>query len=145
MAAQSLREIETKYDVPATFAVPDPTRFAGDGGRVEVDTVQLSSTYYDTAGMRLLRFRLTLRRREAVGNSSDIGWQLKVPGAGFRTELHWPADESDRPPVELTGLLRPFLDGRGLAPAIRLDVTRDRHRVIDEGGELIAEIAADDV
>jgi CHAD domain-containing protein len=142
---EAFREIETKFDVPSGFALPDLSRFAGPQGRVDVDTVELANTYYDTAAMTLLRFHLTLRRRMASGATSDVGWQLKVPGSGFRTELHWPLDESDQPPDALLSLLEPFLDGRELAAAVRLEVTRTRHRLIADDGQLVAEVAQDDV
>jgi CHAD domain-containing protein len=131
------REIESKYDIAPDFVMPALT---GPEQHVEVDTIQLSSTYYDTADHDLLRYRLTLRRR--LGDA-DTGWQLKVPGPGERTELRWPA--SDAPPAALTTLLRPFARDKPIAATVRLDVTRTRHRVLDAAGELVAEIAQDDV
>ena len=131
------REIESKFDVAPDFVMPV---LAGPDEQVEVDTVQLSSTYYDTGDHDLLRYRLTLRRR--VGDA-DTGWQLKVPGAGERTEVRWPP--SDTPPAALTTLLRPFVRDKPITPMIRLDVTRTRHRILDPGGELVAEVAQDDV
>jgi inorganic triphosphatase YgiF len=142
---QSMREVETKFDIPGDFAVPDLEKITKSDGRVDTDAVALSSTYHDTSTMQLLRFHLTLRKREATGATDDVGWQLKVPGSGFRTELHWPLDDNDAPPAELIALLRPFLGGREVEPAIRLDVTRARHRIISGDGALIAEIAHDDV
>jgi CHAD domain-containing protein len=131
------REIESKYDIAPDFVMPSVT---GPGQRVDVDTVQLASTYYDTGDHDLLRYRLTLRRR--VGDV-DTGWQLKVPGAGERTELRWPA--TDAPPEALRSLLRPFVRDKPIAAAVRLDVTRTRHRICDSSGELVAEVAQDDV
>ena len=131
------REIEGKYDIAPDFVMPS---LAGPDQRVDVDTVQLSSTYYDTDDHDLLRYRLTLRRRTG---DVDTGWQLKVPGAGERTELRWPAAET--PPEALTTLLRPFVRNKPVAAAVRLDVTRTRHRICDSAGALIAEVARDDV
>lgn len=142
---RSMREIETKFDVPSDFEMPDLGRFKQAEGRLEVDTVRLASSYYDTADLRLLRFRLTVRRREAVGNTTDVGWQLKTPGAGFRTEFHWPLDDSGTPPAELLDLLAPFRDGADLIPAVRLDVERERHRLVTDDGTLVAEVASDAV
>ncbi|MEP6599780.1 MAG: CYTH and CHAD domain-containing protein [Actinomycetota bacterium] len=141
--ARASTEIETKFDIAPDFAVPDLVRFAGDGGRVEDDVVELSSTYHDTSDRDLLRFRLTLRRREG---DVDTGWQLKVPGRGERTELHWPlGDAADGLPAEAVELLAPFLRGRPVAPAVRLDVRRQRHRIFDADDQLLAEVAQDDV
>ncbi|HEY7049453.1 MAG TPA: CYTH and CHAD domain-containing protein [Jatrophihabitantaceae bacterium] len=131
------REIESKFDVAPDFAVP---ALAGPDERVEVDTVQLSSTYYDTGDHDLLRYRLTLRRR---AGDVDTGWQLKVPGSGERTELRWPP--SDTAPAALTTLLRPFVRDKPITAMVRLDVARTRHRILDPAGELVAEVAQDDV
>jgi CHAD domain-containing protein len=131
------REIESKYDIAPDFVMP---ALADPGQPVDVDTVHLASTYYDTGDHDLLRYRLTLRRR--VGEV-DTGWQLKVPGAGERTELRWPA--TDAPPEALRTLLRPFVRDKPIAAAVRLDVTRTRHRICDPADELVTEVAQDDV
>ncbi len=142
---ESFKEIETKFDLPGGFEVPDLARFSRKDGRVEIDSVRLVSTYYDTSSLDLLRSRLTVRQRAAAGATTDVGWQLKVPGDGFRTELHWPTDDAHRPPPAMLALLQPFLDGRGLRPAVRLEVTRIRHRLVTGSGELRAELADDEV
>ncbi|HEY3714743.1 MAG TPA: CYTH and CHAD domain-containing protein [Jatrophihabitantaceae bacterium] len=131
------REIETKYDIAPDFAMPS---LAGRERHVDVDTVRLASTYYDTGDHDLLRYRLTLRRR--LGDV-DTGWHLKVPGAGERTELRWPA--TDEPPEALAALLRPFVRDKPITAVVRLDMTRTRHRICDPAGELLAEVAQDDV
>jgi CHAD domain-containing protein len=137
----TLREIETKFDIPPDYKVPGLSRFAGKGGRIDVDTVQIMSTYYDTPAMDLLGYRITVRRRSGT---ADTGWQVKVPGTGFRTELHW-SSRGYAIPKAITALLTPFVGTGRIAPAIRLEVRRVRHRVYREDGELIAEIAQDDV
>jgi inorganic triphosphatase YgiF len=140
---QIYREVETKFDVPPDFEVPDLLAFAGDGGREEVDVVQLASTYLDTSAHDLLRFRLTLRRR--IGDA-DQGWQLKVPGDGARTELHWPeADSVEDLPDEARALLTPFLGSDVVRPVARLEVSRTRHRLYSADDRLLAEVAHDDV
>ena len=135
------REIESKFDVAPDYELPSFDGFHGPDGRVEVDEVFLSSTYYDTGDLDLLRYRLTLRRREG---DADTGWHLKVPGNGFRTEVRWPLEGAE-PPAELAGLLRPFVGGSTPSEIVRLDVTRTRHRILDADGALIAEVARDDV
>jgi CHAD domain-containing protein len=42
-------------------------------------------------------------------------------------------------------LLGPFLRGHPLHPAVTVDTTRTRHRLVAEDGSMLAEIAADDV
>lgn len=138
---ESAREVETKFDIAPDFALPALDHL---GHQINVDTVALRSTYWDTQAGDLLRYRLTLRRR--LGGA-DSGWQLKIPGSGFRTELHWPPADgaADQPPAAMTELLTPFLRGSAPAPAVRLEVTRTRHRIVDAAGELLIEIAEDDV
>ncbi|HKF31076.1 MAG TPA: CYTH and CHAD domain-containing protein [Jatrophihabitantaceae bacterium] len=131
------REVETKYDVAPDFAVPTLSR---PGREDTIDTVQLTSTYHDTSELDLLRYRLALRRREG---DVDTGWQLKVPARRGRTELRWPPSEGL--PDELAAQLRPFIRDRTLAEAVRLSVTRVRHRLCDGAGALLAEVALDDV
>lgn len=133
----SAREIERKYDVAPDFALPELSAFAD---HVDGDLVQLSSSYYDTAKRDLLRYRLALRQR---AGDTDTGWQLKLPDHGERTELRWPT--ADTPPDELLRLLRPFLGDQPLAPSVRLDVARRRRRLMAGSGELLAEVALDDV
>jgi CHAD domain-containing protein len=139
--AEVAREIETKFDVAPDFSMPDLAGLAGKRGRVDVDVVALASSYFDTEDNTLLRLRVTLRRR--LGDA-DTGWHLKVPAAEGRTELRWPADR-DEPPTEMLDLLRPFLRGAPLRPSVTLDVTRTRHRLIDQDDNLLAEVAHDDV
>jgi CHAD domain-containing protein len=137
----SYREVETKYDIPPDYRVPQLDRFTKPGGRIDVDTVSLMSTYYDTAAMDLAGSHITVRRRSGT---VDTGWQMKLPGDGFRTELHWPS-RGYAVPKGIAALLEPFLGAIRVAPAIRLEVRRVRHRLFDAAGQLIAEIALDDV
>ena len=121
--ADTHREIETKFDVAPDFALGDPAEFARPGACVTSRTVNLDSTYYDTAEQGLLRSGLTLRRRTG---EADTGWHLKVPGAGFRTELHWPLAGNDQPPDELRSLIWPFAGAADLLPTVTLRTTQDR-------------------
>src|SRR6476659_1774517 len=139
--AEVAPEIETKFDVAPDFSVPPLDALAGKHGHVDVDVVHRASTYYDTEARDLLRQRLALRRR--LGDA-DTGWQLKVPASEGRTELRWPP-EGDEPPIEMLDLLGPFLRGHRLHPAVTVDTTRTRHRLVAEDGSMLAEIAADDV
>jgi CHAD domain-containing protein len=141
--AEVQREVEAKFDIPPDFSMPDLTAFGGPDGTVDIDVVRLASTYLDTGARDLQRFRMTLRRR--VGDA-DVGWQLKVPGTGERTELRWPATSgTDDIPREIYRLLRPFVGDEPIRPIVRLDVSRTRHRVSDAQATLLAEIAQDDV
>ncbi|MEA2207326.1 MAG: hypothetical protein QOE77_4102 [Blastocatellia bacterium] len=140
--ADTHREIETKFDVAPDFALGDPADFAQPGTVVETRVVNLASTYHDTAGQHLLRSALTLRRRSG---DDDTGWHLKVPGAGFRTELHWPLAGNDQPPDELRHLIAAFTGGAELLPTVTLRTVRTRHRITAPDGRLVLELADDEV
>ncbi len=140
--AESQREIETKYDVAPDFVLGDPAALAGPDASVDTRTVELTSAYYDTAEQNLRRSYLTLRRRTG---DTDTGWHLKVPGAGFRTELHWPLAGNDAPPNELLGLIRPFTGDAPLQQTVTLHTTRTAHRISAPDGRLIFEVADDEV
>ncbi|MBV9823355.1 MAG: CHAD domain-containing protein, partial [Actinobacteria bacterium] len=140
--ADTHREIETKFDVAPDFTLGDPAGLAPVGARVDSSTVHLASTYHDTDGQHLLHSNLTLRRRSG---DDDTGWHLKVPGAGFRTELHWPLDGNDRAPEELRDLIGPFTAGADLRPTVTLRTVRTRHRIVDADGDLVFELADDEV
>ena len=83
-------------------------RSIGRSVRVDRDDVGLTSTYYDTPSLGLLRQRVTLRRREG---DADTGWHLKVPAGDARTELRLPLSAGAHVPERLVEL-----------------VTRDRRR-----------------
>ena len=71
----------------------------GIAGAQEPKSYQLDATYYDTAGLDLLRSKMTLRRRTG---GPDAGWHLKLPAVqGARTEVGLPlsaGDPGDVPP-----------------------------------------------
>ncbi|MEO7261944.1 MAG: CYTH and CHAD domain-containing protein [Jatrophihabitantaceae bacterium] len=140
--ADTHREIETKFDVAPDFLLGDLAEFAGPGDSVQTCTVNLSSAYFDTAEQNLLRSRLTLRRRTG---DSDTGWHLKVPGAGFRTELHWPLAGNDEAPQELRELIWPFAGTAELLPTVTLRTTRTSHQITAPDGRLVFELADDEV
>lgn len=140
--ADTHREIETKFDVAPDFTLGDLAEFAGSSASVQSSTVKLSSSYYDTAEHSLLRSGLTLRRRTG---DADNGWHLKVPGAGFRTELRWPLPGHDEPPEELRNLIWPFAGHDELLPTVTLNTTRTSHRVTAPDGRLVFELADDEV
>src|SRR5437762_919947 len=120
---QQIMEREAKWDVDERFVVPDLDRIV-DGAAVSHDTVDLISTYFDTADCDLRACGILLRRR---GGDDDLGWQVKLPAKDGRIELHWPL--SDRPPTELTNLLTGVTSGRPLAELATIRTTRERHRI----------------
>jgi CHAD domain-containing protein len=133
-------EREVKWDVDAQFHLPDLDNVVA-GGRVEHDTVDLTSEYYDTADRDLQAHGILLRRRHG---DDDTGWQLKIPATDGRTELRWPL--SDALPGSLTELLTGISLGKDLALVAKIHTVRDRYRICDaKARELCAEVADDSV
>ncbi|MET0692452.1 MAG: CYTH and CHAD domain-containing protein [Propionibacteriaceae bacterium] len=135
------REREDKFDVDLGFVVPELTDLLPEGGRIETATHALDNTYYDTAGGDLARLRLTLRRR--VGGP-DAGWHLKMPAGLARTEVH-SKSRGRTVPKGLTGPLTGVSRGQELVPVASLRTTRDVLRLLTADGELLAEVADDQV
>src|SRR5690349_4469101 len=67
-----------------------------------------SSTYYDTRDRRLLRARITLRRR--VENGLGV-WQLKLPHEGARLEVE-DVGGPTAPPSSIAAVLSGVLRGQ---------------------------------
>lgn len=137
-------EIEQKFDVAASFAVPDLTGVPAVGSVADPVEQHLEAVYFDTPDLRLARARITLRRR--VGGS-DAGWHLKLPGAGgARRELHAPLDQAgDDPPEALTGTVTGILRGVPPAPVVDLRTRRLVTALQDGEGRVLAEVADDSV
>ena len=135
-----IMEREAKWDVDERFVVPDLDRIV-DGATVSHDTVDLISTYFDTADRDLRACGILVRRRDG---DDDLGWQVKLPVKDGRIELHWPL--SDRPPTELTNLLIGVTSGRPLAELATIRTTRERYRIsAPERKALLAELVDDHV
>ena len=94
-------EIERKFDVDEAFTLPAlaGTGIAAVDAPVEHD---LEAVYHDTADLRLLRARATLRRRTG---GADSGWHLKLPAGTARRELHAPLGRAVKNPPR--GFLAP--------------------------------------
>ena len=77
-------EREDKFEVDADWVMPQVTRLAPKGGRIDEEVRRLQSIYFDTPGEGLRLFGVTLRR--CIGGSG-MGWQLKVPSDNAPIEL----------------------------------------------------------
>ena len=100
-ASETVRETERKYESaepPGAELIAELAAAAGGAAPAAPTRIDLSATYYDTEDLRLLRSRITLRRR--VGGH-DAGWHLKLPaGADSRDEVRQPlgrASQAARP------------------------------------------------
>jgi len=139
------RETERKYQADsAALALPPLDDLPQVGSVSGPETETLDAEYYDTSDLRLIRSRLTLRRRRG---GADEGWTLKLPVDGdSRDELWLPLGEHDSAvPTELAGLVRAFTRGEPLQPVAHITTVRRRIVLRDEAGASLAEVVADDV
>lgn len=142
--AVNVKETEITYDAPAGAALPRLDDLPHVAGTFRPDEEQLEAEYYDTDDLRLIRAGITLRRRRG---GHDAGWHLKLPlGAATRCELQLPLGRTGRRvPAELARLVRVHTRGEALRPVVRMTTTRQRLTLLDQAGESLAEVAADDV
>jgi len=142
--AVNVNETETKYDAPAGAGLPHLDRLPQVAAVSGPEQQRLEADYHDTDDLRLLRAGITLRQRSG---GDDPGWHLKLPlGHGTRREIRRPLD-GDVPgvPAELARLVRVHTRGAPLRPVARVTTTRQRLILLDDAGESLAEVAADDV
>ncbi|MFE0190887.1 CHAD domain-containing protein [Streptomyces sp. NPDC058989] len=139
--ADTVREIERKYEADDDIQLPDLTGVDPVASVAEQGAEALDALYYDTADQRLAADGITLRRRTG---GRDAGWHLKLPVApGVRDEVRAPL--SDTPPAELTALVRSRVLDRELAPVVRLRTRRTVLVLHDASGAPLAEVAQDEV
>jgi inorganic triphosphatase YgiF len=142
--AVNVNETEIKYDAPPGAALPrlgDLPQVARISGP---DEEQLEAEYYDTDDLRLIHAGITVRRRRG---GDDAGWHLKLPlGAATRREIQLPPGRTGRQvPGELAELIRVHTRGEPLRPVARITTKRQRLTLLDQAGESLAEVMADDV
>ena len=144
MNADSMIEIERKFAVGADFAVPDLSGVPGVASVTGPRTYHLTAVYWDTPGFRLAAAHITLRRRTG---GTDAGWHLKLPaGSGARREVHAPLGPgTEGVPAELAGLVAEQSGGEPLQPIARLRTTRTVRHLLDSAGQVLAEVADDEV
>ncbi len=107
--------------------------------------LDLHATYYDTADLRLARSHVTLRRRTG---GPDEGWHLKLPTdhPETRTEMRFPLGSDDeQPPAELTDLVIALTRGSRVEPVAELRTQRSVVDLLDESGDVLAELTDDSV
>jgi CHAD domain-containing protein len=134
-------EGELKFEAAAGVDLPGLDG-AVSGTSVRTDTLRLRAAYYDTEGRHLQRRGITLRRRSG---GQDAGWHLKLALDDARIEMQVEAGRSSSVPRELGDLVRGICLGQRLSVAARVDTERTRHEIVDEAGELVAEVADDEV
>jgi inorganic triphosphatase YgiF len=143
MSADSKIEIERKYAVGADFAVPDLSGLAAVASVTGPRTYHLTAVYWDTPGFLLAAAHITLRRRTG---GTDAGWHLKLPAGRERREVHAPLEAgTDTVPAELTGLVSGVTGDLPLHPIARLQTARTVRHLRDGAGQVLAEVADDQV
>jgi inorganic triphosphatase YgiF len=136
-------EVERKYAVGAEFVMPDLSGAPAVTAVTSPRTYHLTAIYFDTPGFRLASARITLRRRTG---GTDAGWHLKLPAGAARREVHAPLESgTDTVPAELAGLVSDVTGGRPLRPIARLQTARTVRHLMDGGGQVLAEVADDQV
>jgi inorganic triphosphatase YgiF len=137
-------ETERKYDVDTGFVLPDLTGAGGSVSMAPPDVQQLEATYFDTDDLRLIGARITLRRRTG---GDDAGWHIKLPvGGDTRREVHFPLGPPGRVvPAEIATEVARWSGGAPLRPVARLETHRTVRRLLGESGEVLAEVADDQV
>jgi CHAD domain-containing protein len=137
-------EIERKLEADDSFALPDLGAADGVTAVDEPEEQTLEATYYDTPDLRLLRSRVTLRRRTG---GDDAGWHVKLPAsAGARRELHQPPGRATRAvPKAVTAPVLGLLGTAVPAPVATLRTRRVVHRLRGADGRVLAEVADDTV
>jgi inorganic triphosphatase YgiF len=138
-------ETEQKYDADADFVLPELGSLPDLGGRraTEPRRIYLSATYFDTEDQRLIRHKVTLRRR--VGGD-DEGWHLKLPaGKDTRQEVHAPLGEGNTgsAPARLTEQIEEITAGEQLRPVALLDTERTVVTLAGPSGDALVEVADD--
>jgi CHAD domain-containing protein len=103
---------------------------------IELPPKTFTSTYFDTADLRLAPRGVTFRHRVEDGTGL---WQLKLPREASRIELEVPGPPA-RPPSELLTLLVAYLRGRELVRVARLRTRRQRR--LADGAEIVDDSVA---
>jgi CHAD domain-containing protein len=142
--ATEITETERKYDAPQGATLPDLADLPEVAAESDPEQQTLEAEYYDTDDLRLIRNGITLRRRTG---GSDAGWHLKLPlGGDSRTEIRLPLGGGARQvPAELAALVRAFTRGQPLRPVAQISTVRQRRILLDDAGDSLAEVVADDV
>ncbi|TFV57573.1 CYTH and CHAD domain-containing protein [Geodermatophilus sp. DF01-2] len=137
-------EVERKFEADETFSLPDLTGVEGVAAVGDPEQQTLEAIYYDTPDLRLLRSKVTLRRRTG---GADAGWHVKLPGVdGARRELHQPLGRAARTaPRTVVAPVLGLLGTAAAEPVATVATRRVAHRLLDEAGRVLAEVADDAV
>ncbi|WP_347058767.1 CYTH domain-containing protein [Blastococcus sp. HT6-30] len=136
-------EVERKFDVDTDFVLPALDAVPGVAVVDAPVTHELTAVYHDTADLRLVRGRVTLRRRTG---GPDEGWHLKLPAGAARRELHLPLDHrTGTAPAELLDVVAGLLAGEVPGPVVTMRTRRVVTVLRNAAGRALAELADDTV
>lgn len=136
-------EIETKYDVDGDFELPALDGLDGVARVGRPVEYGLEAVYHDTDDLRLLRARVTLRRRTG---GPDAGWHLKLPAGVARREVHAPLGRaSSEPPEAVIAPVAGILRSARTAPVATVRTRRMVTSLLDADGHVLVEVADDTV
>src|SRR2546428_899472 len=134
-------EREIKLVAAPDFRLPALDGLVDGASVSDVETLKLSTVYYDTPDLRLTRWGCGLRLRKGEGGT------VRRPAAAegrvlARHELPFPA-ESPEPPAAALDLLRAYVRHSRLVPVAKLATVRRRVRLQDADGDVLAEVDDD--
>ena len=137
------RERELKMAAPPDFQLLDLGSVARDVVVTATDERRLTTVYWDTPDMRLIRWGCTLRHR------AGEGWTVKLPKVEdsallVRDEHNFPGPPTT-PPEAALDLVRAYVRTADVAPVVRMRTVRRAVSVLSADGRLLAEIDDDDV
>jgi CHAD domain-containing protein len=137
-------EIETKYDVDEAASLPALHELPGVASVAQPVELDLEAVYYDTEALTLAANKVTLRRRTG---GEDDGWHVKFPKAsGGRLEIRHPLGRTNgKVPIAVVRTVQVHVRGNELVPVVTLNTKRVVHRLLDEDGGVLAELADDRV
>ena len=142
------REVEVKMRVASDFDVATYLQDLPGITLIGPDTNHLVATYYDTEELTLIRWGITLRRREG---GTDAGWHLKLPVTNSkdaaREELHLPLSSGDsgEVPKEFIAIVAPLLRNKEIHYIADIKTIRTTHTLVDKNGVSLVEVADDHV
>lgn len=139
-------EYEAKVGAAEHLRLPEFTRLAQVAAVRERQPLLLEATYYDTDELTLARWGITLRRRTGEPGQP---WTLKLPGSQrgsvlLRSELTFD-DDATSPPQAVDQLLFGLRRGAPLIAVAQLDTLRHVVELIDDQGQILADIDDDHV
>lgn len=142
-----VRERELKLAAPGSFVVPDLT---DDGLGVlamqELPELLLTSTYYDTADLRLARSGVTLRYR--TGEEDGPVWTLKLRVQGrdaSERDEHSFQGPPGEIPAEASNLVTALVRSAPVQAVASLETRRKRWMLCGSDDQALAELADDQV